>query len=259
MVKKQIVDICAHRGASWNQPENTAAAFLAAKEEGADWVELDVRLNRSGDLIVHHDAVFADGRGVWATPSDATPSGVLTLSEALDACLGMGVNIEIKNSPGDLGDAEIAGDGAVPHDLVVADMVVELVAARRLDQVGGGSEVTSGATGSAVQPILVSSFDEETLARVRSLAGDVAVGYLVFDLNTDPYLPERAADSGYNALNPWDPFVDGALMERCSNLGLQVNPWTVDDPIRIRQLAALGVDSIITNRPLAAREALSAH
>ncbi len=256
-MKKQIVGICAHRGASWNQPENTAAAFLAAKEEGADWVELDVRLNRSGDLIVHHDAAFTDGRGVWATPSDATPDGVLTLSEALDACLGMGVNIEIKNSPGDLGDAEVAGDGAVPHDLVVADMVVDLVASRRSAHPGGASEVTSGASGSVGQPILVSSFDEATLARIRSLSTDMALGYLVFDLNTDPHLPERAADSGYNALNPWEPFVDGALMERCANLGLQVNPWTVDDPTRIRQLAALGVDSIITNRPRAAREALS--
>ncbi|MGB3410368.1 MAG: glycerophosphodiester phosphodiesterase [Microthrixaceae bacterium] len=258
-MKKQIVDICAHRGASWNQPENTAAAFLAAKEEGADWVELDVRLNRSGDLIVHHDAAFTDGRGVWATPSDATPSGVLRLSEALDACVGMGVNIEIKNSPGDLGDAEIAGDGGVPHDLVVADMVVELVASRCSNELDGASEVTSRMTGSAVQPILVSSFDEATLTRVRSLSTGIAVGYLIFDLNNDPYLPERAADSGFNAINPWDPFVDGTLMERCSALGLEVNPWTVDDPIRIRQLAALGVDSIITNRPRAAREALSTH
>lgn len=253
----QIVDICAHRGASWNTPENTAAAFRAAFEEGADWVELDVRINRMGDLIVHHDPRFADGRGVWSTPTEALPSGVVQLSEALDACAGMGVNIEIKNSPGDLGDADVEGDNAVPHELEVADLVVALVDARRAAQLARASEVTGSDGASGVQPILISSFDEDTLVRVRSVSSDIEVGYLVFDLNTDPQLIERAADSGYNAVNPWDPFIDGSLMERCRRLGLKVNPWTVDDPTRLRELADLGVDCIITNRPRQARDVLS--
>ncbi len=257
MAKKQIVEICAHRGASWNTPENTAEAFRAALEEGADWVELDVRINRTGDLIVHHDPVFADGRGVWATPTDALPSGVIELSEALDACLGMGVNIEIKNSPGDLGDAHSPGGKAVPHALEVAERVVDLVNSRRAADGGGASDVTGSKAGPEAQPILISSFDEETLVRVRSLSSELQIGYLVFDLNADPQLPERAAESGYDAVNPWDPFVDDALIERCRELGLSINPWTIDDPTRIRQLSDLGVDSIITNRPRAARDALS--
>lgn len=253
----QIAEICAHRGASWNTPENTSAAFRAAYDEGADWVELDVRLNRAGDLIVHHDAVFADGRGVWSTPTEALPSGVIELSEALDACAGMGVNIEIKNTPGDLGDAQHDGDQAVPHDLAVADLVVDLVKSRAMAPMKGASDVTAQKQGFEAQKILISSFDEATLARVRSLSGDISIGYLAFDLNADPTLPEKAAESGYNALNPWDPFVDAALVERCRSLGLELNPWTVDDPDRLRQLDDLGVDCIITNRPRAARLALT--
>ncbi|MEI2640336.1 MAG: glycerophosphodiester phosphodiesterase [Microthrixaceae bacterium] len=229
--------IWAHRGASGNFVENTRAAFEGARAEGADWVELDVRLTRDGSLIVHHDSAYSDGRGVWATASTDRPESVLTLQEALVSCAGMGVNIEIKNSPGDLGDASEQGDGAVPHDLEVADAVVEVA-------VGSGVEV------------LISSFDEPTLARVRSLSPRLATGFLVFDLNADPTLPERAADAGDAAVHPWDPFVDAAFMERCRNLGLAVNPWTIDAEDRILELSRLGVDAVITNFPQRTRSIL---
>ncbi|RTL05322.1 MAG: glycerophosphodiester phosphodiesterase, partial [Acidimicrobiia bacterium] len=47
--------VIAHRGASADEPENTASAFRVAAEQGADWVELDVRLAADGSLIVNHD------------------------------------------------------------------------------------------------------------------------------------------------------------------------------------------------------------
>ena len=37
--------VIAHRGASATFPENTVEAFRAARDLGADWVELDVRPN----------------------------------------------------------------------------------------------------------------------------------------------------------------------------------------------------------------------
>lgn len=229
--------IWAHRGASGNHPENTREAFEGARQEGADWVELDVRLTFDGELVVSHDAFYADGRGVWMTPAAERPPGILTLSEALAACVGMGVNVEIKNSPGDLGDRSSAGDEAAPHDLAVVDLVVSLSA-------------TSG------REILISSFDEPTLDRVRSLSPRIPTGFLAFDLNADPEIPERAAECGDSAIHPWEPFVDERFLDRCHGLGLKVNPWTVDDPERIRNLSRIGADAIITNFPRAARELL---
>ncbi|CAN5560921.1 glycerophosphodiester phosphodiesterase family protein [soil metagenome] len=205
-------------------------------------MELDVRITRDGELVVSHDAWFGDGRGVWETPAADRPSEVVVLDQALDACLGMGVNIEIKNSPGDLGGED------VPRDLRVCDLVVELVATRA---------AAARAAGEPEQQIVVSSFDEETLRRVRHLRPRLATAYLVFDLHGDPELPARAAAGGDVAVNPWDPLVDAAFMERCNTLGLQVNVWTVDDPDRIRELAELGVHSIITNEPANARAALA--
>src|SRR5215210_4218177 len=80
-----MISVFAHRGASRAESENTVAAFLRAREMGADGVELDV--HRAG-LLVHHDA-------------EPVPPDAPTLAASLDACAGMVVNIEIKNLQGD--------------------------------------------------------------------------------------------------------------------------------------------------------------
>jgi len=227
--------IYAHRGASADHPENTLAAFEGAVDQGADAVELDVRVTRAGELVVLHDASYPDGRLVWETPAAERPDGVPLLDEALDACAPLLVNVEIKNIPGDLGEG-------VSHDPATADPVVDLLVSRAASRPG--------------ERILVSSFDPATLARVRERS-DLATGLLVFDLSADPAVVERAVDEGHVALNPWDPFVDRALVDRCRAAGLDVNAWTVDDPVRHVELASLGVDGIITNVPAVARGALS--
>ena len=228
--------IIGHRGASADHPENTVEAFVGAREQGADWVELDVRLASDGSLIVHHDPWYRDGRTIWDTAGDERPPEVPLLDQALDACAGMGVNVEIKNSPGDQG-----GDH-VPHGLEVADSVTGLLAAR--------------AAAGVQEEVLVSCFDWPTLERVRARDRALATGFLVFDLNALPDAPERAAEAGHQALHPWDPFVDAALADRCHRLGLRINTWTVDEHDRIQALGLLGVDGIVTNVPRLARRAL---
>ena len=47
--------VIAHRGASWELPENTLPAFERAIELGADFVELDVHARGDGKLVVCHD------------------------------------------------------------------------------------------------------------------------------------------------------------------------------------------------------------
>ena len=93
--------VIAHRGASRRAPENTLAAFRLARELGADMVELDARHTLDRVVVVHHDAFLADGRAIVAQRAVSLPAHVPTLADALDACAGMHVNVEIKNSPGD--------------------------------------------------------------------------------------------------------------------------------------------------------------
>jgi len=48
--------IIAHRGASGERPEHTLAAYRLALEEGADYIEPDLRLTKDGVFIALHDA-----------------------------------------------------------------------------------------------------------------------------------------------------------------------------------------------------------
>src|SRR3954464_1751766 len=49
------MEIIAHRGASWEAPENTLSAVKRAWEQGADAVEVDVQLSRDKRVVVIHD------------------------------------------------------------------------------------------------------------------------------------------------------------------------------------------------------------
>ena len=93
--------VIAHRGASEARRQNTLEAFYLAVEMGADWVELDVRRSRDDVLIVSHDAHLPDGRFIVEHDYDELPEWLPTLAEALEACEGAKVNLEIKNEPVD--------------------------------------------------------------------------------------------------------------------------------------------------------------
>ncbi len=65
-LSKYPVQIVAHRGFSGLYPENTLLSFQKAKELGVDFVELDIRQTKDGELVVLHDERIdrtTDGKG----------------------------------------------------------------------------------------------------------------------------------------------------------------------------------------------------
>ena len=91
--------VLAHRGYHAELPENTLAAFDAARGQGADGVETDVRVTRDGTPILFHDRLI-QGREISAlTHAElAALAGVAvpTLVEALEAFPDIFWNLEIK-------------------------------------------------------------------------------------------------------------------------------------------------------------------
>lgn len=89
--------LCAHRGLSAEEPENTVPAFQAAVAAGFDAIELDVRITHDGEIVVMHDANIArttDGVGRVSDfdfpelrTHDTAGGPIPTLREAFD-CVG---------------------------------------------------------------------------------------------------------------------------------------------------------------------------
>lgn len=192
-----------------------------AGELGADGVELDVRRTGDDQLVVHHDPRLADGRIIREVRSGDLPTHVPTLDEALDACAGMFVNIEIKN------------DRSEP-DFDPSDWVARRVGVA-LTRRGGGPRW------------LISSFRIETVAACRRVCPELRTAWLVTSI--DHEVVARTAGGGHLAVHPWVSTLDQSTLRLAHAAGLAVNTWTCDDPVRIRELIAWGVDGICTNVP----------
>ncbi len=217
--------VIAHRGASRAWPDNTLAAFAAAKALGADGVELDVRPTADGQLAVVHDAFLADGRAVSDTPAGELPISVPGLAAALASCGSeLLVNVEIKNDPAEPG-----------FSLGLADLVVGV-----LDCWAG--------------PVIVSSFHLATIDRVKALRPSRRTGWLV--VAPPPDWASILEGQGHDALHPHHRAVTPLLADDVKQRGFELNTWTVDEAARLIELAALGVDGIVTNVPDLARRVL---
>ncbi len=215
--------IVAHRGASKAAKENTVEAFHLARTLGAAMVELDVRRTSDNALAIHHDP-HIDGVAIVSMSRAELPTWVPLLDEALDACEGMEVNIEIKND-----QTEIDFDET--RSLVPA--VIELLRVR-----GDGDRM------------LISSFDRTTVRAVRAQEPTLRTGFLftIPELPLDEFMASVAAE-GHVAVHPNRYAATAELCEAAHNVGLAVNVWTVDKPDEMVRLAANGVDAIITNLP----------
>ena len=224
--------IFAHRGLHLVAVENTVAAFAEAKAAGADGVELDVRCTKDGALVVHHDATLEGLGPINELLLRDIPAWVASLNDAMTACVGLDVNVEIKNDPAEAGyDAS----GALAAQVV--------------------SSLKEGAWTSGV---IISSFDLATCEAVRANDPDIEVGWLL-DWRADA-APSVAlvAERGLNAIHPFFQRTDAALVHAAHECGLAVNVWTVNFADEMTRLFNLEVDAVITDDPVLALFTLSA-
>jgi glycerophosphoryl diester phosphodiesterase len=227
---KFVTLVIGHKGAPLVEPENSVASFAAARRDGADGVELDVRRTGDGALAVWHDPVLEDGRilldSSWPELADVLDD----LAAVLDACAGMElVNVEIKNWP---------ADQDFDATLGLADAVATAVAARRYDE---------------RKALVLSCFHPATLDRVREvlddLAPDVRTARLMWGVADVEEVVTTAVEHGHAAVHPFFTAVTPDLITEAHAAGLAVNCWTCNDLDEIRRQADLGIDGIITDRP----------
>jgi glycerophosphoryl diester phosphodiesterase len=216
--------IYGHRGTRRGAPENTLLAMRRALVQGADGVELDVRLCKSGEVIVLHDPDLQRVAGAGVVAAEATLPELLEhdlgqgervplLDQALELVLGAGrvLNVELKDDVPDLEALAIA------------------VAERLLAQ-----------PPNARARVLCSSFSAELCSALRAALPTAAVALLFARERKQPPI-------GCVAVHPQHTLADAESIALWHAQGLLVNAWTVNEAEPARALAAAGIDGIMTD------------
>lgn len=233
--------VWAHRGASAYAPENTIPAFKMAVEMGADGVELDVHMSADGKLMVCHDEKVDRTSNGTGRIVDMTCQELKTLDFSNGIAGYANVRIPtLKEVYGLLKPTSLTVNVEIKSDVVVYygiwDEVVKL-------------EREMGMQGR----IIYSSFNHFVLMKVRELDPTAKIGLLYSEGMVDPwvyanYLHADAVHPHYLAAQA------PGVIDGCKKNGVAVHPWTCNDEKSIRELAAVGVEAVITNYPDLARQ-----
>lgn len=246
--------IVAHRGASARAPENTMEAFRLAVEAGADAIELDVHLTSDGKLAVIHDETLERTTDRTGQVPD------MTMDQVREA--DAGATFARPDDPG----PPFAGHGMrvptlpevlewLPDDL---RLLVEIKARAASDAV---VEAVRSHAVQASGRLLVTSFDEAAIERVRQLDPQIKTAYVL--VPGQPIEPALiwATEHGHTGVHVWDGDVGMdplPLLAQANAYGREIGSWVVNDPERMRHLAACRLWGITTDVPEVARQALGA-
>lgn len=209
-----------HRGAAGLEPENTLRSFRRAAEEGADALELDLRVTHDGHLVVLHDPTV-----------DRTTSGTgsvheLTLAEVQQLDAGLGERVPTFE--------EVLETTTLP---IHAELKV----------VEAAEPLASGILEKAAERITLISFDPEALRRVKRALPDQPVGLILSGAPPDDAERARSLDADLVSLEA--EYLSAEAVERCRRAALKVTAWTVNEPEQMQRVVELGVDGIATDRP----------
>ena len=228
----------AHRGASGVAPENTMAAFEAAIEMGATAVEMDLRANKDGHVVVLHDRSLdrtTDGSGL-VSRSD------LAELQTLDAGSWFGERFAGERIP-TLEDVFERIADRMPlvlhvkeRDKGIETRIAELAAER-----------------GKIESITVSSTMPDVLANVRKLLPDARTTLIAWvwdwlwlarraERKVGEVKADRIALRGRN--------ITERLVEHFRESGVSVRAWGVGaDEALAEQLVRMGVNGMTFDRP----------
>ena len=230
--------IFAHRGASAHAPENTLAAFGLALAQGADGIELDVKLSADGQVVVIHDPTVDRTTGAQGRVNDLALADLRALNagsffsatfstekipllEEVFEAFGKKtlINVELTNY-------------STPRDHLV-ESVCMLVKKFNVQK-----------------NVMFSSFYANNLSKARSYLPEVPCGLLAFGGLLGAWARSFGFAFGkYAALHPYLKNVTPQQVQRVHRLKGRVHVWTVNAEADMRRLFGWGVDAIFTDDP----------
>lgn len=226
----------AHRGFCSRYPENTLLAFEKALAEGVDGIENDVQLTKDGQIIIMHDESIdrtTNGKG-WV--KDYT----LAELKELDASERFGSQFGVQRVPTLREYLELVKDEPIITNIEMKTGVFEY---REMEQL----LVDMIREFRLEEKVLITTFNHFTIMRMKKLAPELKYGFLAYDWRLDA--GEYTQKNGIPCYHPDYHNLTWEVVEDLHSHGIEVNPYTVDEPEDIRDMIAKGVNSVITNCP----------
>jgi glycerophosphoryl diester phosphodiesterase len=232
------VKITSHRGNSVDAPENTLVALESAVDNLADYAEIDVQETKDGQIILLHDPNLKRTTGInkfiWELNYEEVAQldagswfsdeyvgvKIPTFAEVLDYCKGkINLNVEIKNNG---------------HSKDLEEKVVEIIKEYGFER-----------------QCVITSMNYESLVIVKKLNPDLKTGLIM------PVVYGNFYDKQYSDFfSMKSNFITQRAISEAHSRGKEIHAWTVNTKNEMERLKNLGVDNIITDRPVAAREIL---
>jgi glycerophosphoryl diester phosphodiesterase len=254
--------IFGHRGAKGEAPENTLTSFQRAFEDGAAFIELDVRGTKDGEIVIIHDATLdrtTNGRGQvkrWKLkelkeldagyrytndhganyPYRGRKIGIPTLEELFVAFPGAKTIVEIKQT----------------HPPIVPKVIETICRKGKNDQVLLATENDS------IMREIRRELRENSLAIATGFSQGEVAAFLhsLARGKSGPFVPSGQAfqlPCEYGGIT----LVSSETLNAAHDLGLEVFVWTINEIKEMDRLLRLGTDGIITDHPARLRDLLS--
>ena len=243
--------LIAHRGESFDAPENTLASVNLAWGRDADSVEIDVHLSRDNNVVVIHD--FKTKRTGGRNKKVASQ----TLEELKELDVGSWKHRKFH-------DERIPSLKEVLKTIPSEkSLIIEIKSDRKMLPYLKEDIVQSKIH---LNQIEIISFDYKTVMAAKKLMPDIRVLYLAnLDYSwltkiTSPSverLIEKIKEGNLDGLNVWaGSMIDNKFTEKVKESNLLLYTWTINDPQLAKKLFSWGVDAVTTDRAGWMREAL---
>jgi len=247
------VEIIAHRGASFDAPENTLASIRLAWKQNADAVEVDAHLSRDNRVVIVHDA------------DTYRIAGIKKLIREHDLADLQKLDVGKWKAKQWAGERLACLEDALSLIPPGKRMLVEIKSGP--DTVTPFRNALEG-SGVVTKQVAAIGFELATMSLFKRTVPEIEV-YWVQGFKRDwrrggwtPKPAELIRDAKEAAVDGLDVGANGPLsasfVKKVKAAGLKFYVWTVDSPAKARALQAAGVDGIATNRPGYMREKLDA-
>jgi glycerophosphoryl diester phosphodiesterase len=288
-----VFDLQGHRGCRGLLPENTLAAFDHALSIGVNTLEMDVAITSDGVAVLSHDPhlfpdITRDAQGRWLAERGPLIKD-LTLAELQRYDVG-------RTRPGSTNARNFPEQQGLDGERIpTLASVFERVRQRGAHHVQFDIETkifpmhpgyTRGPAemvdimlkviheAGMAQRVMIQSFDWRTLQLLRITEPRIRTVYLTVQSNSGDTLADGLWTNGMllkdhasvaamvkaSGGHVWSPNFNNVTSERVREaqaLGLQVIPWTVNQPADMLRLIDMGVDGLISDYPNRLRAAMA--